>query len=195
MSVRRLESFFNTLPLESMTAEQLDRFAPHVRARRRHDADAPNGAASLDDAAPFDPEMANGHYASYDHYGLMTQQPPRRLPTSILQRSLCVVGALVVLLFVACVALRLVEAARSYQILRGFASHHFPHRGDQLPRPPLTAVLQRFKTLRRARPPATGVDPAALHAVFPHWRNADAALPDVALAIAALAQHLEQSDG
>ena len=176
-----------------MTAEQMDRFAPHVRARRRHDADVPNGGASLDDAAPFDPEMANGHYAAYDQYGLVTQQPPRRLPSSILQRSLCVVGALVVLLFVACVALRLVEAARSYQFVRAF-EHHSSHRGNHLPRPPLTAVLQRFKTLRRARPPATGVDPAALHAVFPHWRNADAALPDVALAIAALAQHLEQVD-
>lgn len=66
-------------------------------------------------------------------------------------------------------------------------------------RRPQRSVLARLSTLRRAPAPASGAEHATMRAAFPHWFDdrgqfvTAAALPDMALALAYLAQ--EESRG
>ena len=139
----------------------------------------------------------------YDPEDLESADAPRLQGQSFMSKvmvaalALCCCGLLaLVVLMCASVYAQLPSAATATAVGPGAAVVSIEHRGS---RPPHAqrSVLHRLALLRRAQPPAKGVDMDTVKLAFPHWLGADgsldaqAALSDIILALSYLAQEDE----
>jgi hypothetical protein len=112
---------------------------------------------------------------------------------SCARRAVVACGAIFFVCIVAVFTLELLELLRTRAALAPLRNVvAYAHGGGSAGAPPapLPAILLRFRALKRAHPPATGVDPVVLAEYFPHWGTVGLAHADLALAVAALAQRL-----
>ena len=113
--------------------------------------------------------------------------------------ALCCCGVLaLVVLVAASVWAQLPQTATATVVGPGAAVVSIEHR-PRLPHQQ-RSVLRRLAMLRRAKPPAKGIDPDSVRLAFPHWIAGDGldvhtALPDIILALSYLAQEDEAYHG
>lgn len=113
--------------------------------------------------------------------------------------ALCCCGILALMVLVAAsIWAQLPPTATATAVGPGAAVVSIEHRAR--PQHQQRSVLRRLAMLRRAQPPAKGVDPDSVRLAFPHWIAGDrldvqAALPDIILALSYLAQEDEAYHG
>lgn len=141
----------------------------------------------------------------YDPDDLESADAPRLQGQSFMSKvmvsviALCCCGLLaLVVLMCASVYTQLPSTATATAVGPGAAVVSIEHRSSSRPPHAQRSVLHRLALLRRAQPPAKGVDMDTVKLAFPHWLAADgsgldaqAALSDIILALSYLAQEDE----
>lgn len=128
----------------------------------------------------------------------LAMQPPRLQGRGWCGRmlTLCVCFSF---LLVTALAWSALLATPAMEQVTGVLADLVTTRPPELPKPkpkPIPAILRRFALVKRAVAPRKGADPLSVQTAFPQWgfpeqTSVDAAVSDLALAIAALVERLD----
>lgn len=96
----------------------------------------------------------------------------------------------------ACLAISCLLCFGMFCLIVTAAINHFPamhatHAAAAPPPRPLPALLKRFARLKKAATPERGAARDSITELFPHWRDVEGPVRELALGVALLAQHLQ----